>query len=27
VPYEHLADAVARGYNGCAFCIPHANTG
>ena len=26
VPYERLADAIARGYNGCAYCLPEADT-
>jgi hypothetical protein len=26
VPYANLADATARGYNGCAFCLPAADT-
>ena len=27
VPYPRLEDALARGYNGCAFCQPESNTG
>ena len=27
VPFLALGDALARGYDGCAFCIPHAHTG
>ena len=26
VPFEHLEDAVRRGYNGCAFCLSSADT-
>lgn len=27
VPFLALRDALARGYDGCAFCLPDANTG
>ena len=27
VPFLALGDALARGYDGCAFCLPNANTG
>jgi zinc metalloprotease ZmpB len=27
VPFFALADAVARGYNGCRYCLPQADTG
>ena len=27
VPFLALGDALARGYDGCAFCVPHAHTG
>jgi zinc metalloprotease ZmpB len=27
VPYARLEDALARGYNGCAFCLPSNDTG
>ncbi len=26
-PFQTIAEAVARGYNGCAFCLPAVNTG
>lgn len=26
-PFDRVADGVARGYNGCRFCIPSADTG
>jgi hypothetical protein len=25
-PFERIADGVARGYNGCRFCLPEADT-
>ena len=27
VPYARLEDALARGYDGCAYCLPDSNTG
>ncbi|MGH3714609.1 MAG: M36 family metallopeptidase [Micromonosporaceae bacterium] len=27
VPYREISDGVARGYNGCAFCLPEHHTG
>ena len=27
VPFLALGDALARGYDGCAFCLPNADTG
>ena len=27
VPYARLEDALARGYDGCAYCLPESNTG
>jgi hypothetical protein len=27
VPYMTLQDALVRGYNGCAFCLPRSDTG
>jgi hypothetical protein len=27
IPYEHIGDAISRGYNGCAYCLADADTG
>ena len=27
VPYAQLEDALVRGYNGCAYCVPASDTG
>ncbi|MEU1867744.1 hypothetical protein, partial [Streptomyces gardneri] len=27
VPFLRIEDALARGYNGCAYCLPDHNTG
>ncbi|MFF8605530.1 hypothetical protein ACF06X_06290 [Streptomyces sp. NPDC015346] len=27
LPFERIAEAQVRGFNGCAFCLPEANTG
>lgn len=27
IPYNNLQDALNRGYNGCAYCLPEYNTG